>query len=477
MITIIVSCSLRDALSLCQVDTKPFEGLQPASSAQPVEQSSDFLHLLLSLLCSLYSQTCSRFLSSYPGQRVRYLCALASNGLSIPSTLAEPKENLSHEADLLFNRWPFASPKSLFSLQDSNSSSPPFNAQPQFLGRPQLFGQTLIDLSSSREEILVSQISPIGSTEEFSITKIIKSPHPEWGPMRELSIDIDSGNLAVVYEWETHLQRKVEEDEQEEIEPIREKRGVISLQVLSLLSGKVISSPYHHVLDRDESAAISSLSSLQVSSSSPPSTFSSPLSVGRTFLSAELKGSRMLLAAQDQVQVFSWSLKRWKRIFNRKMSENEENSVQLDLLSASFFPSNQDPRLTYASNDQDPHCLVVMSSPASSLHGLDWGSSLQFFKLPQVSNKRQEEFYSLEPDFYLPSLENKSQDSKQRQQVADVSISLPIKAKIKPAVGRGLNYIRTGDSKRERFGDNDDLGKGKDREVGDSLVVICVEGL
>lgn len=347
--------------------------------------------------------------------------------------------------------WPIASPRSLFSLQDD-----------RFLGRPHLFGQCLIDLSKSRQEILICPRIPTDSEQNIQIN-VINNPFPQWGPIRELSVDIDTGKVLLVYEWETNLESPIEEEGAGGLGPLREQRGIITLSVLSLIFGKVLSSPYHHILDRNQDPSTS-----MSSSSSPPSTFSSPISVGRKFLSSELKGSVILLAAQDQVRVLSWSLKKWRTLFYRPVGGlNPE--AHLDLLSASFFPSNQ--------RDNDAHCLVVMSYPSNSLHGKDWGSELEFYKVSSTCRKKdEEEIYTSEPDYCLPSLKTNVNRDEQVHQPPDVSVSLPIKSKVKPAAGRGLNYVRTGCSKRERFGENDDLGGAK-REVGDSLVVICVEGL
>lgn len=221
-------------------------------------------------------------------------------------------------------------------------------------------------------------------------------------PISEFDVDFDEG-VAALMTAKTDYLAKEEQSTQEEASSMESSNITCDEDRLVEVSVRVVNI---------ESGAESNPTPLDVRL----------CLAGQARLHVEVLGRNVLIRVDSHIAVY-----RWKSPIS-SMSSSRPPSPHWQLLwtrdsAASVFP-------VLAAHFFGLDMIVVLSRPTSSDHGLDWGSTLEFYRLTQSHSPR----------------------------VADVQ--LPIRAK--PV--HGLSYVKTG------------LGKRLKSTQDDGLIVVCVEG-
>lgn len=326
------------------------------------------------------SQTCKALYGSSTGQEIRYLWALRKNNCVPSRAPPRPIETLSIEADrLLRSSWPPISTEAL---------------EPHWpLEVPELLPQSLII-----DGVFVSGISRNRSTWLSLATRARRRSGDEGGGV--------SNEMYKVASFDLHQRIDAFDVDFDEgvavLASISGGRAVVV--IVDVEAGTEVTPRIERAVDEGARVEV------------------------------EVLGPHLLLRAGGHIGVYQW-----KAV--EKTASNEDKASPLPTLPRLLW--SRDDRHDADSDDEpipaSPHLtahllgldiVVVLSAPASSDHGLDWGSTLEFYKFTEQHSPH----------------------------VADVQ--LPIRAKPR----KSLSYVKTG------------LGKRLKSPRDDALIVVCVEG-
>lgn len=287
-------------------------------------------------LTSLHSsQVCKLWRDSPAGQRLRYLLGLAKLSLPVPRLL--PFRIAEEASVLLGSTWPLPSARAVYDLHHEQHCWD----MPPPLGRPELRGSLLVDLTRDRCGLLV-----------MATEHVARSLPPNTGPSfipapsHITQYDVDSDERVVVTMCE-------------ECVPYAEA------PTSNDAAAAAAAATAAQIDTRSHTAPLKRLAlTLHDIDSTLPRGHQLVVKQRYHIAQLELLGSHILFRLEDAVQLRNWR-KNWRLVWCREPNE-------WPVLSAHLLGRD---------------AVMVLSRPQTGDHGLDWASTLELYRVSQVFSR------------------------------------------------------------------------------------------